>query len=326
MRVVQRIILLVAALMAVLFIMTSCTAQHVGQPAAPNADNQNAKNAEEKLLVYTSFYPIYDFTSQIGGHRIEPVALIEGGNEPHTWEPDAVDFVGLEKADIFIYNGAGMEPWADKVLAALENQSLMVVDTSNGIDLIAAGHHHHGDEDGHHEDEHTHEHESYDPHIWLSLRNAKQQCETIKQVLSQADPEYADYYQQNYDRYAAQLDELDAEYEQTLQSITNRNLVVSHEAFAYLCRDYGLTQMAVEGLTPDSEPDAARMVEIIKFCKENHVTTIFFEELASQKVADAIAKAAGVEVGMLTTEQSTNREGYLAFMRTNLQVLAEGLK
>ncbi len=314
---------LVAVLTAALLLLAACTAQN-GAQAAKNNDADN-----DKLLVYTSFYPIYDFASQIGGDRAELVRLITDGSEPHSWEPQPADIVGLEKADVFIYNGAGMETWVDKVLSSLQSKELVVVDTSVGVNLIAAEHHHDHDEEAHDEDEdHDHDEDeaSYDPHIWLSLRNAKKQAENIKNALAQADPDNAAYYNDNYNRFAKELDILDAEYTKALQSIADKNVVVSHQAFAYLCRDYGLTQMAVEGLTPDSEPDAARMVEIIEFCKQNNVKTIYFEELASDKVAQTISKATGVSVSVLTAEQSQTGDDYLGFMRANLRALTEGLQ
>lgn len=319
---------LVALLTAALLLLASCTAQNGVQAA----NDSNAAN--DKLLVYTSFYPIYDFASHIGGDRAELVRLITDGSEPHSWEPQPADIVGLEKADVFIYNGAGMETWVDKVLSSLQNKELVVVDTSSGIELIAAEHHHDHEDEEHDEDEendyndeeHDEDETSYDPHIWLSLRNAKKQAESIKNALAHADPDNAEYYNDNYNRFAQELDELDAEFTEALQNIADKNVVVSHQAFAYLCKDYGLTQMAVEGLTPDSEPDAARMVEIIEFCKKNNVKTIFFEELASEKVAQTISKATGVSVSVLTAEQSQTEEDYLGFMRANLKALTEGLQ
>lgn len=312
---------LVALLTAALMLLASCTAQSGAQAANDN----NAAN--DKLLVYTSFYPIYDFASQIGGDRVELVRLITDGSEPHSWEPQPADIVGLEKADVFIYNGAGMETWVDKVLSSLQNKELAVVDTSSGIQLIAAEHHHdHEDEDHDEGEEHDEDETSYDPHIWLSLRNAKKQAESINNALAQADSDNAEYYNDNYNRFAQELDALDAEFTEALRNIVDKNVVVSHQAFAYLCKDYGLTQIAVEGLTPDSEPDAARMVEIIEFCKQNNVKTIFFEELASEKVAQTISKATGVSVSVLTAEQSQTGEDYLGFMRANLRALTEGLQ
>ncbi|MFA9381842.1 MAG: metal ABC transporter substrate-binding protein [Acetanaerobacterium sp.] len=320
-------------MLMLLALVTGCAASAQGQ-ADPNAGGQGTQQSTDKLLVYATFYPMYDFASKIGGDKIELVNMLPTGGEPHSWEPDAADIVGLEKADVFIYNGAGMETWTDKVLASLENKSLIIDETSQGIELMTG--HHHDDEEEPHDDADEEHHEedehSYDPHVWVSLRNAKLQMESIKNALSQADPGNADYYAANYEEYAAQLDALDAEFVDALAPVKNRNIVVSHQAFGYLCRDYDLTQIAVEGLTPDSEPDAARMVEIIEFCQENEVSTIFFEELASPKVAETIAKATGAKVsvlnpmGAISAQQAEAGEDYLSIMRKNLQALVEGLQ
>ena len=94
------------------------------------------ENLEDgKLKVAVSFYPMYDFASKIGADQIDLINLVPSGTEPHDWEPSASDLTNLEKADVFIYSGAGMEHWVDRVLNSLTNENLMVVEASNGIAL-----------------------------------------------------------------------------------------------------------------------------------------------------------------------------------------------
>ncbi len=326
---------------------------------------------EQKLKVYASFYPMYDFASKVGGDKVQVVNMVPSGMEPHDWEPEAADVIGLENADIFVYNGAGMEHWVDKVLAALSNQSLIVVNTSEGQTLLE-GHHHDHDEDhehdededhehdededhehaededhehdedeGHDEDEdheheqdedHEHDHGEFDPHVWLGPLNAKAQMEAIKNAFVVADPDNASYYEDNYARYATEFDALDAEFSAALNPLPNKQIVVSHQAFGYLCAAYGLTQESIEGLAPDSEPDPARMAEIIEFVKDNGITTIFFEELVSPKVAETIASATGAVTAVLSPveglsdEQLANGGDYFSVMRENLAALVKALQ
>lgn len=311
----------------VLFLLTGC-----GSTQKTTAgDTKNDQAQGEKLSVYTSFYPMYDFASKIGGDKVNIVNMVPAGTEPHDWEPTASDITGLEKTDVFIYNGAGMEHWVGDVLKSIQNKDLIAVEASEGLTLME-GHHEHEDEDENKdEDEHSEE-EEYDPHVWLSPLNAKKQMENIKNAFTKADPENKDYYEANYTKYAADFDALDKEFKDTLSGFTKKDIIVSHEAFGYLCKAYGLNQIGIEGLSPDSEPDPARMAEIIEFAKEHDVKVIFFEELVSPKVAKTIADATKAETAVLSPieglsdEQQAAGDDYFSVMRQNLKELKAALQ
>lgn len=282
-----------------------------------------------KLKVMASFYPMYDFAVKIGGDKAEVTDMVPAGTEPHDWEPAATDIKNLEQADLFIYSGASMEHWVDSVLASLDNKKLVSVEASKGLKL-RAGHGEEGEQSS--DGSKGKEQEQFDPHVWLSPLNAKKQMENIKDAYIKADPANRDYYEANYKTYAAKFDALDKEYRDTLSALPGKDIVVSHEAFGYLCDAYGLNQMGIEGLTPDSEPDPARMAEIIDFVKANHVKVIFFEELASPKVAQTIAKETGASVQVLnpleglSDEEIKNGADYFSVMESNLQQLKAALE
>lgn len=296
--------------------------------------NLNAVKKEDtgKLSVYTSFYPMYDFAGKIGGEKIQLNNMVPAGTEPHDWEPSPSDIVNLEKADVFIYNGAGMEHWVEKVLNSLKNKDLVAVEASAGLTLLEG--HHHDDEDGKagdkgHEEDEEHEH---DPHVWLSPMNAKKEMENIKNAFVKADDGNKDYYEENFKKYAAEIDALDKEFKDTLSGLPNKDIIVAHQAFGYLCADYGLNQVPIEGLSPDSEPDPSRMSEIIKFAQEHKVKVIFFEELVNPKVAETIAKAIHAKTDVLnpieglSAEQIKAGDDYFSVMRKNLKAIKEALK
>ena len=335
------------------------------------AETEEATDTGEKLKVMASFYPMYDFAEKIGGDYVEVTNMVPAGTEPHDWEPAATDIKNLEEADVFVYNGVGMEHWVEDVLASLENKDLKVVEASKGLELLAGGEEEEEDEatsdaqaeedseaaaddqteadseaaaddqteadsettaDAQTEtDSEAAEAISYDPHVWLSPKNAKQEMNNIKEALIEADPDHADAYEQNYETYAAKMDDLDAEYQEKLADTKSKDLIVAHEAFGYLCRDYGLNQVGIEGLSPDSEPDAKRMNEIIAFAKENNVKTIFFEELVSPKVAETIASEIGAKTEVLnpleglTDEEISAGEDYFSVMESNLEALTQAL-
>jgi len=272
-----------------------------------------------KLKVYTSFYTMWDFAQKVGGDRAEVVNLMNTGGEPHDWEPTGKDIMALEKADVFIYSGAGLEQWVDKVLDSLENQDLVVAAASEKVELIEAG------------DNHGHDHGAVDPHVWLSPVSAKTQLEAIAGAFCRADPDNADYYRENAARTMREFDRLAEEYRDTLEPLPNKSIVVAHEAFGYLCRDYGLTQVAARGFSPDQEPDLGRMKELVDYSRENRITTIFFEEQTSSKVAQVIADEIGAQTAVLSTlealseEQERGGDDYFSVMRQNLAALDKAL-
>jgi zinc transport system substrate-binding protein len=260
--------------------------------------------------------------------------MVPAGTEPHEWEPTAADIAGLEEASVFIYNGAGMEHWVEDVLESIQNDSLIAVEASKGLTLLEG---HHDDEEEHseeeeHSDEDEHSHGEFDPHVWLDPMNAKAEMESIKNSFIQADLDNKDYYEANYTKYAGEFDALDKEFRDAITSLPNKDIIVAHQAFGYLCSAYGLNQVPVEGLAPDSEPDPARVAEIIEFAKEHDVKIIFFEELVSPKVAEVIASAIGAKtdvlspVEALSDEQMENGDDYFTVMRHNLEALKAALK
>lgn len=278
-------------------------------------DNTAVNN---RLKVYTSFYPMYDFAKKIGGDKIELVNLVPSGTEPHDWEPTPGDIASLEKANIFIYSGAGMEGWVDKVLGSINNKNLLVVEASKGLSLIK-----NADEN---------EELEYDPHVWLNPILAKQQMEAIKNALVTADSANKDFYENNFKENAKKIDDLDKEYRDTISTFARKDIVVAHEAFGYLANAYGLKQVAIEGLSAEAEPTPARMAEVAEFARKNNVKYIFFEELVNPKVAQAIANEVGAKTeklnpleGLSQEETSAGKE-YFSVMKDNLQTLSKALK
>ena len=145
-----------------------------------NLQGQNIKSKDKKIKIYTSIYPLYDFTNKIGGKKVDVVNLVPAGVEPHDWEMSTNDMINLEKSDMLIYNGAGIENWIDKVVNNLDNKDIVYVKTSENLDL-----HKIKNEDGK---------ETYDPHTWLSIKNAKLEMKNIKDALVKYDPDNKDLF------------------------------------------------------------------------------------------------------------------------------------
>ena len=343
--ILRRAALVLCACLLFTTVLGGCGAETSDEPVDPS-----------KLQVMASFYTMYDFAQKIGGEHVQVTCMVPSGTEPHDWEPSTKDITRMEQADVFIYNGAGMEHWISDVLAGLSNKKLISVEASQGVSLLRSAEeedsHDHADEEdtavgnaAAHEDDAAdhditaapdghgaHEHGEYDPHVWLDPMNAKQEMQNICEAFSEADPEHRADYQANYEKWAKQLDELDKTYQTTLENLSERNIVVAHEAYGYLCRRYNLTQVSIEGMSPDSEPDPGRMADIIDFVRANNVRAIFFEELSGSRTAETVAAETGVKLltlspleGLSDRQEETGGD-YFSVMEENLQQLTEALR
>ncbi|WP_445669410.1 metal ABC transporter solute-binding protein, Zn/Mn family [Paenibacillus sp. FSL R7-0198] len=313
--------------------------------SACGQDSSNsAKIVEGKVNVVTTFYPVYAFTTAIGGEDANVINLLPTGVEPHDWTPKSQDIVNTSKAQLFFYNGAGLEGWVPNFLKSLNSDTqVKSVAVSEGVKLLTAegddGHGHGEEHEDEHADEHTDEATSedvadhhIDPHTWVSPKSAMIMAENIKNSLVEADPDHKAGYEQRYEELRTKLETLDQRFTDELATVPNKEIVVSHQAFGYLARDYGLTQHAIMGLSPDAEPTGQDIVKLAKLVKDEGIKYIFFEELVSDKLAKTLASEAGVEtmvlnpVEGLTKEQATNGDDYFTLMEKNLQNLLIALK
>lgn len=300
-----------------------------------------AEKKDESKVIYASFYPIYNLTKQIAGDKFEVKAFNSLTTESHDFEPSAKEIAELSESQLIFMNGAGMEDWKDDVE---ETVDISMVDTSQGLDLIKADHedadhddhdhedadhddhdhedadhddHDHDHEDAEHadhdheegeEEHHHHHHGAYDPHTWLSPVNAKAQAKVIADKLAEIDPANKDYYEENYEKIAAEFDAIINDYKEKFDKVTNKKFIVPHEAFGYVARDFGLEQIPLASLTSTADPDAKVMKEVTDLAKANQIKTVFFEKGGSDKAAKTIAEEIGAEVAPLSTMEFATQE------------------
>lgn len=261
----------------------------------------SGQKKSDKLTIYTSIYPIYDFTKKITGNKITNVYnIISNGEEPHHFELTPQDMVKISKADLFIYNGGGIETWIDKAKDGV--QETIFVDASSNIE------------------------NELDPHFWLSPEKAKIQMENIKNAIIEIDPDNAEYYEANYNLYVSKLEALDSKIRNSLEHITNRYLVVTHPAFGHFCKDFNFEQIPIA----KDEADLKGMVDVINIIKENDIKAIFYEESSSKKIADSISTETGVSVLSLNPMEvviltNDNNVDYFSIMEDNLTSIVNGL-
>lgn len=293
------------------------------------ASKNKANETKVKKVVYTSFYPLESLTKYITGDKMEVKNFIPVGMGVHGFEPTPKDIVNIKNAAAFFINGVKLEGFIDDIKKA--HADLNIVDTSKGVNLIE-GKHKHDEKHKHDKHSHKHHHGEFDSHIWLSLKNSKIILKNILDEVVKIDKDNEEYYNKNYNQIAEKIDALDKKYEAELKEIKTKYIIVPHQAFAYLCRDYNLMQKSLEGLNSDSEPDAATMAKAITFAKENDIRVIFYEKLHSSKAAESIAKEIGGVVKEintiegLTKEQMGKSEDYLSLMEKNLEVIKSAVK
>ena len=283
--------------------------------SACSTDAETTSNGAS-LRVVASFYPIEYLVNRIGGDRTEVVSLMPAGVEAHDFEPSPQDVVSLQKADLFVYNGAGFEPWAERLVALLSKGGPTVVNATVGLELIVP-------EDS--------DEGSRDPHVWLDPQRYSEQASLIHAALMQVDPAGAVVYDANLARLKAELRELEEEMEAGLVSCQHNAVVTSHSAFAYLTDRFGLQQLAIAGLSPEVEPSPARMKAVVELVRDMGTTHIFVEPLASSAIADTVAREIGAQtlelnpLEGLTRDEVQAGDDYFTVMRKNLSNIRTAL-
>ena len=285
-----------------------------GCGAAPSAPEDG------KVRVVASLFPQYDFTRQIAGELAEVTLLLPPGVESHSFEPAPADILKIDGADLFVYTGAAMEPWAERLAGSLTGE-VKVVDVSANIPLDA-------EEDGD-----GHDHGGVDPHIWTSPQNAKRMVDNLTAALAEADPAHAGTYRTNAAAYKERLDALDAELRELVEHAARREIVFGGRfALHYFVKEYGLDYLAAfDSCSHETEPSARAVAGIVDEIEGKGIPVIYYEELADPKVARAIAEETGAEPLLLHSCHNVSRqeleEGatYLSLMEQNVQNLREGL-
>ena len=280
-------------------------------------------NALSNINVTTTIYPLYNIAKEVGTDKIKLNNLIPFGIEAHGFDPIAKDMTILSKTDLLISSGDLMEPWKNKIVSSLKIEN-KVFDMSKHVKLIEIEEKNHNEHD--HEKDHNHN-SNIDPHYWVSLNNYILMTKVITQLFIEKDPVNKDIYKENSDKYLQKIEALKIKYDTSLNSCKNKKILVNHNAFGYFADEYDVKQYSISGLTPESKPSAKVVSELIDLVKNEKINTVFFEEFASPKVAQTIAKAANVKIDTLRPAENISKienekgYGYLEIMEDNLEKL-----
>ncbi len=288
-----RLISILCAVVSSILLFSACK-------TAENTDNQQGDT------VYTTFYAMYDFTKEIAGDKVNVVQLVPSGSGPHDFEPTAADIAKITQAKALIYCGS-VDTYIEDIRTTAEKAGVRTLDTAEGITI---------QEDVH------------DPHIWLDPNTAMEQYTAIAKLLSELNPENEAYYQERLASAQDRINQLQQQFQALKASAKVQDIIVSHAAYGYLCKELGIQEHSIEsGAGEGTDPTAKQMAEIINLAKEKNIKIIFAEKNESDKTARAVAKEIGGDVLLLDPfEANTDSGGYFEVMQQNIQALGTALK
>ena len=292
------------------------------------SSSEDSTDATGKITVVAALYPLELVATSIGGDLVNVVNVTPPGVEPHDLELTPSQIITLDDADLLLYI-SGFQPALEEAAEQSPPTASLDILTLPGLNLLDAT------EDGHdygaeevHADEEVHSDKEMvsDPHVWLDPERLIVVANAVAAKLSEVDPDNAQTYASNAEIFVQELTELDGKFVAGLASCERDLIVTAHAAFGYLADAYGLTQEAIAGLSPESEPTPKRLNEIGKEAKADGTTTIFFETLASPKVAQTLADDLNIEAAVLDPiEGISEGQTYFSIMESNLEALRKAL-
>ncbi|MFC8671592.1 metal ABC transporter substrate-binding protein [Streptomyces sp. BK205] len=292
--------------------------------SACSTDSAAAGNTG-RFDVVASFYPMAFLAEQIGGDHVHVTSLTQPGQEPHDLEISAKQTAQLQESDAVLYL-KNLQPSVDDAVAQSEVKTKIDATTLTSLEE-------HGNEVGghaaEHDDEHGEETGGKDPHIWLDPVKYAEVAQGVGAAFEKADPDHAADYKANTAALVKKLDALNTKFKDGLAHTDSKVFITTHAAFGYLAERYGLTEEAINGLDPESEPSANRVKDLETMAKADGVTTVFYETLVSDKTAKTIASDAGLKTDVLDpiegiTAKSRGKD-YFAVQEANLKALQGAL-
>ena len=293
----------------------------LGRDGAGESDGDRDQN--RKLNVVTTFFPLYDFTRAVGGDRVQIELLFSQTPEVASFSPS--DILRINRADLVVKNGIGLEAVLDDLISSSDNRDVWVVDTSEGIQLLDSFER--IEVEGS-EVKEEHGHGLRDPHIWLDPQHAMIQIGHIRDAFVTLDPAHADEYAARAQNLLGELVFLDQEIANAAAQFRKKDFIAFHSAFQYFAKRYGLNQAAVIEEFPGKDPSPGYLAGVARIVGELGIVVIFVEPQFSPKVAEVIARDLGLQVRVLDPIETGDplRDSYISLMRKNLDVLTEAMR
>ncbi|HSW98447.1 MAG TPA: zinc ABC transporter substrate-binding protein [Candidatus Saccharimonadales bacterium] len=280
----------------------------------------NSKPKDNRMRVVATFYPMAEFAKAVGGANVNVTTLVKPGLEPHDYEPSPQDLARIYDSSLFVYNGAGLETWVDKIQKQLEGSKTFTVDASYAVKTL------------HKDPSDTGSKSATDPHVWMDPQLAIKEVSAILQGYIAVDPQNMETYRANALAYVRQLVALNDAFTAGLAHCQLHTIVTSHQAFSYLAQEYGLQAIGIAGLSPDDEPSPQKLAQVASYVKDNTIKYVFFESLASPKLSQTIASETGAQtitfnpLEGLTGSELKAGKNYVSVQKDNLQALRTALE
>ncbi len=273
--------------------------------------------AAEKLKAVASFSILADLVRQVGGDRVEVSAIVGPDGDAHVFQPSPQDAKTIADAKLVVVNGLGLEGWMERLIKSSGTKAI-VVTASKGVRPIQGE----GEEKG-----------KLDPHAWQNIANAKIYVANIRDGLIAADPADKADYEANAKAYFSRLDALESEVKQAIAAIPpkNRRIITTHDAFGYFARAYGMSFIAPQGVSTETEPSAKDVAKIIRQVKAQHVPAVFLENISDPRLMQQIARETGAKIGDKLYSDALSKPGagadtYVAMMQNNIAAFTKALR
>jgi zinc transport system substrate-binding protein len=282
---------------------------------------------KDQLTIYTTVFPLQYFTAQIGGKYVNVKTIYPPGADEHTFEPSQKDMMNLADSDLFFYIGLGLEGFVEKAKGTLKNENVTMVAAADKLKLPTDSHSHEEEEE---EENHEH-HGDINPHVWLDPVYSKEMAAIIRDALIKQMPKQEELFNENFQKLSLQLDELNANYEQTLSTAKHKKVIVTHAAFGYWEKRYGIEQISISGLSTTDEPTQKELEKIITLADQEGLDYMLFEENVQSKLGEIVQKEIGAKalpihnLAILSEENIQNEETYFSLMKQNLESLKTAL-
>lgn len=287
---------------------------------------------QTKLQLSTSLYPIYEIVKNVAGEKADVTKILPNGVGAHDYKPTPKDVVKLTKSDAVFYLGDEFEPWMGNLIKNHQNKIVL----SKNIHLLKKEEKEldEDEDDGHHHHEHEHEHANmrYDPHFWLDIPSYMQMTRDVTEALTQLDPQNKDYYFLNAAMFINSLTQLNKEYKEQLSECKKESIIVTHNAYNYIAKEYGIEIIAIGSVVDEDEPTAKKISKIITLAKEKKIDTILLDVLSSNNFSTMVADELKAKklylhpLGNISEVDAVNEKNYLSIMRSNLKQLTIALQ
>ena len=282
------------------------------------------------LRVTATTTQIGDFARQVGGDRIALTVLLKPNQDAHDFEPEPSQIRAIAEADLVLRNGIGLDTFVSR---ALGNSKAEAVIVTSAVELHAG--HTHGDDAGSEEAAAGDEAAGHDPHVWLSVANAKLMVAAIRDAFARADSANASFYSENASRYLSELDRLDGQIRSAVASLPAacRKLVTNHDVLGYYADAYGFTiaGSVIPGLASDAQPSAADVADVVRKIKAEQVPAIFTETSVNPALVRQVARESGVKVvddlyGDSLGPRGSEADTYVRMMEANTRKIVGALQ